>query len=227
MVCFIWDSQFLITYHLSTFCDYLSVVLSNVLNNGLTSHHFKHLEASLPSRVIWPIYLWCQLRAKITNSMKHEYIFNTFPIHPFKVYFNIYDIAPDLFLYIKRVCIFVFSGLYIYMEHIDKSFHQWPDKGLFTWLHLCYIIFVHYLFTRFKGETDNHSPNGMSKYLVMNHDTKHTYSICYPVEDFCLSIIKNTNKLEIFYMQRWMTENQKPSYRFQRVCLYFKNTKMC
>ena len=80
----------------------------------------------------------------------------------------------------------------IYMEHIDKSFNQWAIKGLFTWLHLCYFIFVHYLFTRFKGETDNHSPNGMSKYLVMNHDTKHTYSICYPVEDFCLSIIQNT-----------------------------------
>ena len=141
MVCFIWDSKFLITYHLSTFCDYLSVVLSNVLKN--------------------------------------------------------------------------------------KSFNQWVVKGLFTWLHLCYFIFVHYLFTRFKGETDNHSPNGMSKYLVMNHDTKHTYSICYPVEDFCLSIIKNTNKLEYSTCREWMTENQKPSYRFQRVCLYFKNTKMC
>ena len=51
-----------------------------------------------------------------------------------------------------------------------------------------YIICLHVS----RGETDNHSPNGMSKYLVMNHDTKHTYSICYPVEDFCLSIIQNT-----------------------------------
>lgn len=153
---------------------------------------------------------------------------STFSIHPFNVYFTMYDIVQDLYIHKTSMYLLCQVGC-IYMEHLDKSFSQWAVKGLFTWLHLCYfiILFVHYLFTRFKGETDNHSPNGMSKYLVMNHDTKHTYSIYYPVEDFCLSIIKNTNKLEIFCMQRWMTENQKPSYRFQRVCLYFKNTKMC
>ena len=43
--------------------------------------------------------------------MKHKYMFNTFSIHPFKVYFNIYNIAPDL---LNEYVSFVFSGLYIY-----------------------------------------------------------------------------------------------------------------